>query len=35
MKNLVVQSKSGQCGVYNLANALRDKSLSRYADDEK
>lgn len=34
MKNLKAQTKSGQCGVYNLANMLQDEDVLRlYSED--
>lgn len=35
MKNIKRQEKSGQCGVYNLANLLQDDSILKYAKDKK
>lgn len=32
--NLRKQNKSGQCGVYNLANLVQDKDILAYADDK-
>ena len=32
MKNFKGQKESGQCGIYNLANVLKDKSILKYAD---
>ena len=34
MENYGKIKKGGQCGIHNLANALRDKNILKYADNE-
>lgn len=35
MKNIKIQTKSGHCGIYNLANILQDERILEYSHDIK